>query len=387
MEGTADKPLISCKLTYRKNGESHDNADAVLTADTLTLSAPGFHQNIRLCTLSGVSASGYMVFLQADDGVIELSMIGHLYEDFSRHFICAFNEIVFIESLMNEKVHFEADGQYIAPGQSAVHAVFRICETALSILPDTHALVRIPFCMIGKTQISPYCFEVTDKLSRTYALQKMGRLTDAFLKAYETRVQDLKRQAMKKLGDIAPADERLAKLLMDGAVARISDISAVSGVFSNALEEKLAAASAEYVYLKEVADDMAIGIKRGLMGDLTGESIIILAPVFNKNIMAMESLGDTATATYLFRITDGEIATPLQWIGFLPVFNYSMLSVNFRREPIYLSDDALREEKYAVYSRALKRINELAQLRSLYKGRVSHSGFDNWKKAVESYIR
>ena len=116
-------------------------------------------------------------------------------------------------------------------------------------------------------------------------------------------------------------------------------------------------------------------------------SILLLAPVFKKNAMVMESLGDAAAATYVFRLPESVRIDPAQWRRFLLEFNDSMLSVNFRREPIYLSDEALEEARYETYKNALRRVPALTKLRSLFAGRAVHSGFDAWKKKIESLMR
>ncbi len=389
MEETEVKPIISCKLTYEKADKKHEKTTASLFADSLLFSAPGFSSTVRLSRLSGVSAENYKVFAEDEDGVIVLSMIGHLYEDFAYRFIKSYNEVIFKESLMKERVHFEAQGQYVSPNGDISRAAFRICETALVILPDTHSLVRIPFGMISETNITPYRFEIKDRLGRTYVLQKLGHSTDPFLREYKKRLAELMKQTRERLGGISPVNDALALMLMDGMVAGLSDIKAVSPEFADALTAKIASSdiSQEYGYLMSVSSDLAVGVKRGLMGELTGESILLLAPVFEKNIMFMESLGDTAAATYVFKISESGRASKELWSEFLLSFNYSMLSVNFRREPIYLSDEALNAEKYEQYRQALRRVPGLNRLRALFAGRVIHNGFETWKKAMDSYIK
>jgi hypothetical protein len=63
-----------------------------------------------------------------------------------------------------------------------------------------------------------------------------------------------------------------------------------------------------------------------------------------------------------------------------------MLSVNFRREPIYLSDAALQEPQYIIYQNAVRRVPALERLRALFVGRAMHSGFETWKKKIEDLI-
>ena len=373
------KPLITAKLTYECGSVRHEKVTTQLFEDVLDMSGSGFARTLKLNTLSAVEPGNYRVIVRHKAGDITLSMIGHLYEDFVRHFMSAFNEIVFQESLMSEKVHFEAKGQYVSPTGEAAGAVFRICETALVVLPQTHALGRLLFCLMAEVKNEPYRLTIIDKQGKSHVLQKLGFSTDDFLREFGKREKELLKQTKEKLGAIAPVSDDLARLLMEGLVVPIEDIRAVSASFAEAIEAKLTEQIPdEFGYLKSVSSGLAVGIKRGLMGSLTGESIILLATVHGK--VVMESLGDAAAATYVFDMGQ----TP--WEAFLPAFNESMLAVNFRREPIYMSDEALASEKHEAYRNAIVRCPALSLLRQQYIGRVAHSGFEVWQRALQKYL-
>jgi hypothetical protein len=389
LEEDVKQPVFDCVLTFEENAAKYERASAVLWDDKLCISAPGFQRELRLCGISSVSAKDYRVYVNSPHGMIVLSMLGHLYEDFSRCFIKAFNEVLFNESLMKEKVHFETEGYYTSPSGETARAALRICETGVAALPETHGLVRIPFCMVETTDVQPYRFTLTDRLGRSFIFSKMGHSTDAFLLAYRKRYSELLRETREKLSGIAPADDTLAALLMEGMVQPVSAVRALSPGFAAALEQWLSGSelSKEFAYLGSLSEDLALGVKRGLMGELTGESIIVLAPVFHRNVMIMESLGDSSSATYVFRLSEDGNADPSAWPRFLLEFNDSMLSVNFRREPVYLSDEALREPRYESYAHALRRVPALARLRALFIGRAVHGGFDAWRTRIEHYMQ
>ena len=388
MSETESKPLITTVLAFSQSQSAHEKVTAQLYDDRLVFSAPGFSRTLRLGTLLAVKAADFRVVISTASGNIMLSMIGHLYEDFVHKLICAFNEVIFRQLLMNEKAHFEAPGQYASPLGETSPAVFRICETALVIMPETHMLVRVPYCMIAAVSNEPYCFRVTDRLGRVYALQKLGWQTENFLREYDRRISALRKQTREKLSEIAPADDALANLLMEGMIVPEEDIRALSPAFADGLHSRLKTSqiSQEYGFLRALSGKMAVGIKRGLMGELTGETIHTLTPVFEKNIVIMESLGEGAAATYVFRMSADGQALQDSWSQWLLAFNDSMLAVNYRREPIYLSEEALKAEKYENYRGALHRSEGLRTLRTLFAGRAAHSGFEAWKKTIESYM-
>ena len=388
MEEAELKPLITAALAYSQDQTAHEKVTAQLFDDRLVFRAPGFLRILRLGAVLAVKAADYQVAIGTDGGDIVLSRIGHLYEDFAHKLIRAFNEVIFKQLLMSEDVHFEAPGQYVSPTGEMSPAVFRICETALVIIPETHMLMRVPCCMIARVKNEPYRFEVTDRLGRVFGLQKLGWQTDNFLSEYAKRISELRAQTRGKLSEIAPADDALADLLMEGMIVPEEEIGAVSPAFADAMHSRLSSSeiAKEYEYLHTLSGDMAVGVKRGLMGGLTGETIHTLTPVFEKNIVVLESLGEAAAATYVFRMSMDGSPSRDGWQQWLLAFNDSMLAVNYRREPIYLSEDALKAEKYENYRGALHRSEGLRRLRALFVGRVSHNGFELWKKNIESYM-
>jgi hypothetical protein len=63
-----------------------------------------------------------------------------------------------------------------------------------------------------------------------------------------------------------------------------------------------------------------------------------------------------------------------------------MLSINFRREPIYLSEKKLKEPQYQKYVYSIHRLPELRDLRGLFIDRVVHSSKEQWKKDVTDLL-
>ena len=149
-------------------------------------------------------------------------------------------------------------------------------------------------------------------------------------------------------------------------------------------------------------EKLCIGTKRGLMGDLTGDYVWFLVPFWGLppspgNALAMEaSTGEGGgRATYFFRMVDRARykeawATPGSDAlvdSAIRRVNASMLEVNFRREPIYLSDLRLDEPRYARYRFAAKKLSGLRTLRDLFVGRVVHSSPDQWKEGVTELLK
>ncbi len=108
-------------------------------------------------------------------------------------------------------------------------------------------------------------------------------------------------QNIKELIPEAPAAaiNKLAILMKDGRAARRKEIEQQSPDFWGRLTRKIdeVGLTTEYVFLNSLAakDQVCVGIKRGLMGGLTGTYIWMLFPLINlgtnklSNIIALEA--------------------------------------------------------------------------------------------------
>jgi hypothetical protein len=222
--------------------------------------------------------------------------------------------------------------------------------------------------------------------------------------------------------------------MKDGRAAKRKDIELLSTEFWRRLTKKIDEANlkTEYDFLDSlsVKDQECVGQKRGLMGNLTGSYTWMLFPLREPNLNRLsntivmeafnnlkdpenqnpqatieneDTIGDekqnennsaaTAGATYLFQLMeqkeysqakDEELNRKLE--DFIKNINKAMIDINFRREPIYLSDDQLDSTKYVQYRFAIKNIPSLRFLRSLFIGRVMHSSPEQWKSNVSSLL-
>jgi hypothetical protein len=195
--------------------------------------------------------------------------------------------------------------------------------------------------------------------------------------------------------------------MKDGRAASHMNIDAISPGIWTELEKKLDAfgIKEEYDYLATLGqpERICIGMKRGLMGDLTGDYIWFLVPIFSVdntqpgNAIAMEATAveGSGKATYFFKITDPGIykncknQEELQTVvdKSLKQLNRDLITVNFRREPIYLTDEQLNSTTYVAYRRAVSKVPALQELRRLFIGRVIHNSPEQWKEGVTQLLK
>lgn len=113
------------------------------------------------------------------------------------------------------------------------------------------------------------------------------------------------------------------------------------------------------------------------------------------NVVAWEASSSSGGATYFFRLTDAAEAG-VSRDGGKPTealeraverINRVLAMLNFRRRPIYLSDDALSGNPvFHRYAIAARRISDLRSVRAAFLGRATHSSLETWQAQVKSIL-
>ncbi len=113
------------------------------------------------------------------------------------------------------------------------------------------------------------------------------------------------------------------------------------------------------------------------------------------NLVAWEATSKTGRATYFFRLLPPEqadaLADPAKATAAVDAairqLNRALVLLNFRREPIYLSDDKLEmQPRYRRYAIACRKIPELRRLRASFLGRAIHTSPEAWQKQVDRVL-
>jgi hypothetical protein len=113
------------------------------------------------------------------------------------------------------------------------------------------------------------------------------------------------------------------------------------------------------------------------------------------NMVAWEASSRGGRATYFFRLVDpaqaGQLRDPSTAAAALETgvrrLNRVLGLLNFRRRPIYLSDDELdRDPKFHRYAIAARRIPEVREVRASFLGRAIHSSFAAWQGQVKAIL-
>ena len=417
--------IMECTASYLFSGDddrqiSQGDSDLLLDAEKLTvLPTSGDPLLIPYRDIIQLSKAGYKINANlVSKEKLTIFNLGFKYEDFFRNFSNLNNEVILKDLLMNETIHksgVAADLGYIDADKSEKalgQCELRIYETGAVIINGDGNFIRIPYNDLARIHIDSYKLILDTDYDDSYVFSKMGKELDVCFKMLNDLIKALSVKTQLSLQELLPVFDssvirKIARLMKDGRAASHMNIDAISPGIWTELEKKLDTfgVKEEYEYLASLGqpERICIGMKRGLMGDLTGEYIWFLVPIFNVdttqpgNAIAMEATAveGSGKATYFFKITDPGIyknlknQEELQAVvdKSLKQINRDLITVNFRREPIYLTDEQLDSTTYVAYRRAVSKVPALQELRRLFIGRVIHNSPEQWKEAVTQLLK
>ena len=430
----------------KSNIKNEGDARATLDKQYLTLTVMfGEPMLFAYTDIIGISDYDYKVdlFLTSKEK-LNLWGFGYQYEDFLFQLYKLRNELMVKYLLMEESIlqaGFEAQFTKLEPnGQTnqTGNCEIRLYETALVVLPQKSEPIRLPYCYITNVNKQDYKLTITNESLEKTELTRLGQKFDPLAKALSDAINEMILRTQQNIKELIPEAtpitiNKLATLMKDGRAAKRKEIEQQSPDFWRRLTKKIdeAGITTEYEFLNSLAakDQVCVGIKRGLMGALTGTYLWMLFPLINpgtnrlSNVIAMEGFNTqenteenkerpsekmdseieephdeeqksaASGATYFFReigreeyaqTKDEDLSKELD--SFIKNINRSKIEINFRREPIYLTENQLDSTEYTQYRFAIAKISSLKTLREQFVGRVIHSSQKQWKTDVDSLL-
>jgi len=395
---------------------SMGDATATLGADTLLLApSSGGPLNLSLRDFASIEEGEYRIAIHLrPSGSLLLFNAGFKYEDLARSLFRSVNELELKDLLMDERLLKQgvaADGTYVTSTRNSLgRCEVRLYETAMVVMPEQTRLLHLKFRDVLGTDVNDYRLLVKLENGETLELEKLGGELDPLRKMLTDSVSGLSAKAQTMVKDAHPSADlagvlRASQLLKDGRTANRYDLEQACPGLWTALEKKLSGygIGEEYAFLKKSSnpDLIRIGIKRPLHAEEAKDYIFFLAPVFSTdgkkggNALAFEaSFGeDEGRATYFFRIwsrkdyplPDAKVME-LQADQFAQELAEGLNAINFRREPIYLTEEALSTPERSRYRYAIMRIPQLRLLRERFIGKVMHSSPEQWKEDVAALL-
>jgi hypothetical protein len=437
MEFEAEYVLVDSKLKV----ESQGKANAVLDQKYLTLNVE-FAQPIVLqyIDITQVFDHDYQIdlFLTSKE-TLKLSGLGYQYEDFLFSLYRLRNELLLKYMLMGEALIkggfeakfslFDSKGQMVQIGDCEI----RVYENAVVVMLQKGEPIRFPYCYVSKISKLDYRLVLNTDLGENAEFSMLGEKFELFSKtlseAYSKMMQRSQQTIKELMGEADPLTvRRLSDLMRDGLAAKRKDIDQVSVDFWSRLQNriKLAGLSQEYSFLESLAlkDTICFGVKRGLMGNLTGSynwlffpfldsksgrignAVALEAFAFNESVVNNVPENETdmeveggkedlsgGKATYFFRVMSRKDYPQVEseklrseLDNFLRDINRCLVDTNFRREIIYLPEASFADPKYVDYRYAVDKMPAVQTLRDHFIGRVVHMSFEQWKRDVTSLL-
>jgi hypothetical protein len=391
--------------------------------------------------LDAVIAADYELRLPRYTGsVILLRQFGKAYETLCHDLLEAFRQRT-LQCLLLEDLkeigrfdgNFELAVAATAPRSGT--AEFRLFKSNLAVLPVASQGFQWRLADVDSVTFDPDTYEVTLRAGQdVLKAGKLAKRTEEFSASVKDAISALATESAQALHSAFPflTPEQLqatAGLLREGHSASVARLVAISpkfaaGLAANAVDHDLkpyyddllarTAKDALFAGFKLIRPEDSgegesetgseteyAGADSASGSDSGGPETLywFYFPIAGKNgpanLVAWEASSRGGRATYFFRLVDSareaELADPARSPATLEAalrrLDRVLGILNFRRRPIYLSDDELeRDTKFHRYAIAARRIPELREVREAFVGRAVHSSLEVWQGQVKAIL-
>ena len=391
--------------------------------------------------LDAVIAADYEIRLPLYNGsVVLLRQFGKAYETLCHDLLETYRQRT-LQCLLLEDLkeiarfdgNFELAVAATAP-RSGV-AEFRLFKSNLAVLPVASQGFQWRLADVDSVSFDPETYQVTLRAGQdVLKAGKLAKRTEEFSSSVKDAMSALAAQSAQALHSAFPflAPDQLqatAALLREGHSASVARLTAIHPKFAARLAANAVDPDLKPYYddlLARTAKDMLFaGFKlirpdsdEGETEDASADSSAgsdsgapdmdsggpetlywFYFPIASKkgiaNLVAWEASSKGGRATYFFRLVDSaheaELADPARSPATLEAalrrLDRVLGMLNFRRRPIYLSDDELeRDPKFHRYAIAARRIPELREVRAAFVGRAVHSSLEAWQGQVKAVV-
>ncbi|MGI5865010.1 MAG: hypothetical protein ACOX6T_23565 [Myxococcales bacterium] len=379
---------------------------------------------------------------------IEASMLGRRFGEYADALGASLRDYQAKNLLLEEPsggesftCDFEGDGE-------AGAAEVRVYATSLALIAREQTPFSVPFGEVRSISFDDarYAIDLETGAGRL-SLLRLGKRSEPCRRLIESRLAELRKRTAEALAFLVPGlptlgARRLAQALPDGVPAQRAQLDAISPevwptLVESAVGDPKLREAFEALAALCPAEQIAAGIKetnarQDVEGEeepeepeqadavgpkgaaheeepeeaqggeaeenpMTGRVVWFLFPIISQerskpgNAIAVEVASRQGRATYLFRIAPPEVYREASWeelqslardrIGSV---SRALVALTFKREPIFLSDEKLRSERYARYRLAMRLSAPLKAARATFVGRAVHG--TAWRKQLEQAL-
>lgn len=391
--------------------------------------------------LDAVIAADYELRLPLYTGsVILLRQFGKAYETLCHDLLEAHRQRT-LQCLLLEDLKEVArfDGNFelaiAAATPRSGAAEFRLFKSNLAVLPVASQGFQWRLADVDSVSFDPATYEVTLRAGQdVLKAGKLAKRTEEFAASAKDAISALAAKSAQALHSAFPflTPDQLqatAALLREGHSASVARLTAINprfaaGLAANAVDHDLKPyyddllarttkdtlfAGFKLIRLEDSGEgesgtgsemeDASADASSGSDGSGPQTLYWFYFPIAGKtgpaNLVAWEASSQSGRATYFFRLVDSareaELADPARSLATLEAalrrLDRVLGMLNFRRRPIYLSDDELeRDAKFHRYAIAARRIPELREVRAAFVGRAVHSSLEAWQEQVKAIL-
>lgn len=397
-EAPPPPPELPLAWAYLENGAVADRGEAtcVIEGDRLNLkckAGPPFA--IAYADIKAIEDRDAVNLLLAmrDGTAFELSRMARMQDMLRAALIEKWTALNRKQALAEETLIDSFNGMAAQEGQKPQAAGIGVYETAIVLDFESGQVARIPLIFSGKPEERDYAF-VFSPPGECWTVSHLGRETDRFRNAVAQAMNKLEEQAQQRIRTLCPSlppmkARGLVGLFLDGLAVPLKSVRESYPALEHAMVKELDKAGLieSWEAAVELGDraQARIGQKAALKSS-DGLYRWFFVPVFRGDkaavIMEASSEGSSGRATYVFCVPGGPEAIEQA----MDSLNYGLVMINFRREPIYMSDEQMRKPANAHYLRSVERVPALADLRCNFMGRVAHTSPEAWRRGLEEVL-
>jgi hypothetical protein len=296
-----------------------------------------------------------------------------------------------------------------------IPAEIRVFKSNIAILPLAATAYQWRLAGVDAISFNSESYAVTLQAGdRHLVIGKLAKKTDEFRNRLQEQYDAVRSQSADAMHQIFPFldPDRLQQLLNvmpEGRSASFSKLAKIhpkliDAIVKRAVDEPLRPYF-DALRARSLTDSIMAGYKfirndevAGVAED-TAEADSDAAPLFfwfffpfagsngrHSGLAACEAATGSGRATYFFRTgQSGEAAEHVEEA--MEKLTQGLALVNFRREPVYLSDDSLAQTpKFYRYAIGCRKLPVLRDLREAFAGRAIHSTLEEWTAQVSELI-
>jgi hypothetical protein len=384
--------------------------------------------------LDAVVSANYEVRLPLYTGsTIVLRQFAKAYENLVEELLDAYRKRAVQCLLLEDLQEVERfNGNFALQGGASGIAEFRLYKSNLAVLPTNSQSFQWRLADVDSVRFDESSYEVVlDSGSDQLRVSKLAKRSEEFRAKVQEAMSALSTQSAQALHSKFPflnpdQLQATASLLREGRAESVAKLDTIQPKFSAALT-----GNAVDKNLKPYFDEL---LKRTAAGQLYAGFKLIRAeaegaqpsegdvaeadedasdapdadsagpdtlywfffPIAQKdgsvaNLVGWEASSASGRATYFFRLMNPAKSSELRDTNLrdaaLQRLNRVLGMLNFRRRPIYLSDDELQTDpRFHRYAIAARRMPEVREVRANFVGRAIHSSLEAWQAQVAAIL-